>query len=77
MYAGRSWYLVTTMWGNAFTVGATSMNLSEIEVAAGIVSGTNQLTIDLDADSGGTPGAVIESFTINNAMPAIRYGFIG
>jgi PEP-CTERM motif len=55
--------------GNAFTVGATSMNLSEIEVAAGLMRGTNQLTIDLDADSGGSPGAVIESFTIKNAMP--------
>jgi hypothetical protein len=55
--------------GNAFTVGATSMNLSAIDVAAGLLRGTNQLTIDLDADSGGSPGAVIESFTIKNAMP--------
>jgi hypothetical protein len=59
-------YYVTA---NAFTVGATSMNLAAIELAAGIVQGTNQLTIDLDADSGGAPGAVIESFTINSAMP--------
>jgi hypothetical protein len=59
-------YYVTA---NAFTVGSTSMNLAAIEVAAGIVTGTNQLTIDLDADSGGAPGAVIESFTVNNAMP--------
>ena len=55
--------------GSAFTVGATSLNLSTIEVAVGILQGTNQLTIDLDADSGGSPGSVIESFTINSAMP--------
>ena len=55
--------------GSAFTVGATSLNLSTIEVAAGLTAGTNQLTINLDADSGGNPGAVIESFTINGAMP--------
>jgi len=54
---------------SAFTVGA-SVNLSTIEVAAGYLSG-NQLTINLDADSGGTPGSVIESFTINGAMPFI------
>lgn len=59
-------YFVT---GSAFTVGATSLNLSTIEVAAGLVQGTNQLTINLDADSGGSPGALIESFTINGAMP--------
>jgi hypothetical protein len=55
--------------GSAFTAGATAA-LGTIEVAAGIVRGTNLLTISLDADSGGAPGAVIESFTLNNAMPA-------
>ncbi len=55
--------------GNAFTVGATSMNLSTIGVAVGFIEGTNQLTIDLDADSAGSPGAIIESFTLTGAMP--------
>jgi hypothetical protein len=58
-----------------FTAGA-SVDLSTIEVAAGMLlgpngapTGVNQLTISLDADSGGTPGAVLESFTISDAMP--------
>jgi hypothetical protein len=39
-------------------------------VAAGIVTGANELTISLNADSGGAPGAVIESFTVSGAMPS-------
>jgi hypothetical protein len=44
-------------------------SLDTIEVAAGLVTGTNQLTISLQDDSYGDPGLVLESFTINNAMP--------
>ncbi len=60
---------------SAFTAGA-SLDLSKIEVAAGMIlgpngapTGVNQLMISLDADSGGTPGAVLESFTITGEMP--------
>ena len=56
---------------SGFTVGATSMSLSTIQVAAGLESGPNTLTINLDADAGGIPGATLESFTITGAMPAV------
>jgi hypothetical protein len=55
--------------GCAFTVGATSVELATIQLAVGHITGTNSLTINFDADSGGSPGATIESFTINGAMP--------
>jgi hypothetical protein len=54
---------------SAFT-SPGNYELGTIEVAAGLVRGTNSLTISLDADSGGNPGALIESFTISGAMPA-------
>jgi hypothetical protein len=76
-YQGGSGYTVGNLgagggyrvYGFAFTVGATSTDLGTIGVAVGFVTGTNQLTINLDADSGGSPGSVIESFTLNGAMP--------
>jgi PEP-CTERM motif len=67
-------YVVTA---SAFTAGV-SLDLSKIEVAAGLVlgpngapTGVNQLTISLDTDSAGSPGAVLESFTITGAMPIL------
>jgi hypothetical protein len=80
-YGGGGWALgsynfmgvhESILTGCQFTVGTTA-NLATIEVAAGLgfSTGTNQLTIDLDADSGGSPGSVIESFTISGAMPAL------
>lgn len=56
---------------SGFTVGSKSMYLSTIQVAAGLKSGPNTLTINLDADAGGIPGATLESFTITGAMPTI------
>ena len=57
---------------SAFTVGGSlSFTLSTIEVAANLVSGTNQLFISIDADSSGLPGATLESFTINNELPQV------
>ena len=79
-YSGQVVYAVGYAFGgvlgdyvpaSGFTVGATSMYLSTIQVAAGLQTGTNQLTIDLDADSGGIPGATLESFTITGAMPPL------
>jgi hypothetical protein len=49
----------------AFTVGAgTSYKLTEIDLAAGFISGTNSVTVSIRSDSGGTPGATLESWTI-------------
>jgi hypothetical protein len=65
------------VYADAFTVGATSTDLSTIGVAVGFVAGTNQLTINLDADSAGAPGSVIESFTLNGAMPPFGVNSMG
>jgi hypothetical protein len=83
-YQGTSGYSVGNLpfgpdyrvYADAFTVGTASTELSTIGVAVGFVAGTNQLTIDLDADSGGSPGSVIESFAQRRDAP-FRYVFDG
>lgn len=55
--------------GNQFVIGgAISYNLDTIEVAIGLVEGTNQLDVWLMNDAGGQPGAIIESFHFVDAM---------
>ncbi|UCG59886.1 MAG: hypothetical protein JSU70_10270 [Phycisphaerales bacterium] len=55
--------------GNQFVIGGgTPYNLDTIEVAVGLVTGTNQLDVWLMDDAGGQPGAIIESFHFVDAM---------
>jgi len=51
----------------AFT-NATGHNLflTQIDLADSFVAGNNSMTLDLYADNGGVPGAVLESWTVNN-----------
>jgi len=51
----------------AFT-NATGQNLvlSQIDIADSFVAGNNSMTLNLYADGGGVPGAVLESWTVNN-----------
>jgi hypothetical protein len=49
----------------AFTVpSGTNEKLSEIDFAAGLTSGTNSIDVSIRSDSGGTPGATLESWTV-------------
>lgn len=55
--------------GNQFSfTGMTSQSLDSIELAAALVSGTNQLDVSLMSDVGGQPGSVIESFSFIDQM---------
>jgi hypothetical protein len=51
----------------AFT-NATGQNLTltQIDIADSFVAGNNSMTLNLYADNGGVPGAVLESWTVNN-----------
>ncbi len=40
-------------------------------MAATLFTGTNQVTIDLDTNSGGRPGSIIESWTIDDELPQL------
>jgi PEP-CTERM motif len=53
--------------GEGFIPSATAL-LNSINVAAGLVTGPNDITFDLRANSGGVPGALIESFHAVNQM---------
>jgi len=55
----------------AFT-NATGQNLAltQIDIADSFVSGDNSMTLNLYADNAGVPGAVLESWTVNN-LPAL------
>jgi hypothetical protein len=55
--------------GDQFVIGtATPYYLDKIELAMGLVSGTNQLDVWLMSDAAGEPGAIIEAFSFNGAM---------
>lgn len=55
--------------GDQFIIGAATPHaLDTIELAAGLVSGTNQLDVWLMSDAAGQPGAIIEAFTFVNLM---------
>jgi hypothetical protein len=55
--------------GDQFAIGAaTPYHLDKIELAVGLVAGTNQLDVWLMSDAAGEPGAIIEAFSFNGAM---------
>ena len=55
--------------GDQFVIGAATPHfLDKIELAAALVSGTNQLDVWLMSDTAGEPGAIIEAFSFNGAM---------
>jgi len=49
-------------------VPATPHYLDRIELAVGIVDGTNQLDVWLMSDAAGEPGSIIEAFSFTDAM---------
>jgi len=53
--------------GDAFTPGST-VALGKIELAVGLVSGSNELDVWLMSDAAGQPNAIIESFHFSGAM---------
>ena len=55
--------------GDAFTPGST-VTLGKIELAVGLVSGSNELDVWLMSDAVGQPDAIIESFHFSGAMGA-------
>ncbi len=68
---GTGWTLGSDLdWdqGDAFTPVGGSYTLDTIELAVGLVSGTNELDVWLMNDSGGVPGAIIEAFHFSGAM---------
>jgi hypothetical protein len=55
--------------GNQFIIGpSNSYNLDKIELAAGLIAGTNQLDVWLMNDDAGKPGTIIEAFNFLNKM---------
>jgi hypothetical protein len=48
---------------NAFTPSGT-FTLTQIDVAIDVVSGTNSASLTLNSDSGGLPGAVLETWSL-------------
>jgi hypothetical protein len=55
--------------GNSFSFSvAAPYYLDTIELAVGLVSGTNELDVWLMSDAAGEPGAIIEAFNFTNAM---------
>jgi hypothetical protein len=70
---GAGWPVVGPT--NGFTLEAAmrfapSGNYSFVaaDLAAGLVSGTNSITVTLASDNSGAPGAAIETFQLNNDM---------
>ncbi|HYW41636.1 MAG TPA: SBBP repeat-containing protein [Bryobacteraceae bacterium] len=67
-------YAVGALQGNsyvdaaAFTTGAQSYTMNQIQALLSFSSGTNDMTIQLCNDSGGIPGSVIESWDLNNVL---------
>ncbi|HME00441.1 MAG TPA: choice-of-anchor R domain-containing protein [Terriglobia bacterium] len=43
-----------------------NINLTQIDIADGVILGNNSMTLSLYADNGGAPGAVLESWAVNN-----------
>lgn len=60
-----------TLWQPAFsfTPGSTSY-FTELDVALGITSGANSVTVELMSDSGGQPGSVLQSWSVNG-LPSL------
>ena len=56
--------------GNQFSfAAATPYFLDTIELAAGLVLGTNEIDVWLMSDAAGEPGAIIEAFNFTNLGP--------
>jgi hypothetical protein len=54
-----------------FTVpSGVNFNLSEIDLAANFVSGTNSFVVSIRSDSGGVPDGTLESWTVTGLGPA-------
>ncbi len=53
---------------------AASGSLTSIELAMSIISGANSFTVTLNTDSGGLPGAILESFTLTD-VPTLGTSF--
>ena len=55
--------------GDQFVIGAATPHyLDKIELAVGLVAGTNSLDVWLMSDTAGEPGAIIEAFNFSGAM---------
>ena len=54
--------------GNVFTPIGSSFTLDKIELAVNLISGLNELDVQLASDVGGRPGTVIEAFHLSNNM---------
>jgi hypothetical protein len=73
-YLPRSGYQVGQVFARyhehaeTFTPREASYTLDRIEVAVGLASGPNGLTVSLLADDGGRPGGVVEAFDLAGAM---------
>ena len=61
---------------NGFTVSGSDFQLGKIEVATVLGSGANSLDVSLAADNGGTPGAVLESFSLSGLMTGFPGGIL-
>ena len=56
--------------GMAFLAGSTA-NLANLQLALGTYGGSDVLTISLNVDNAGLPGAVLETFTVSSGtLPA-------
>ena len=69
-YTGSGWTVGSYagyFTGDAFSVSQDS-TLNFIELAAWLVSGTNDLAVTLRADSGGLPGTVLETFSFTGQL---------
>jgi hypothetical protein len=51
--------------GDAFTPSSTAV-LGQIDVALTFISGTNSVELTLNADNAGSPGAVLQTWTLTN-----------
>jgi len=56
------------IWAVPFSVSSAN-DLNQIDMALGWDSGSNSAIVTLNSDTGGLPGAVIESWTVSN-LPA-------
>ena len=61
--------------GNAFALDSFGMDyyLDTIDLAVGLVSGSNELDLWLMTDSAGQPGTIIESFHFSGEMGSFGY----
>jgi len=59
---------------SSFAPTAT-FTLTQIDVAASYLSGPNQITVELLSNAGGTPGSVIESWTLTGLPQAFNGSF--